>query len=235
MAMQLVFGFDDRPRILAEIHRRLGRRFGPQGPWLLLDPVSQLVMGMLGIRTRGEVSETAFEALLMRYGRWEAVRDAAVAEIRGIIAEVTYPEVQAPRLKAALQAVTASDGRLKLDHLGSLRVDHALTWLERLPGIGRKVAAATLNFSTFRKAALVIDTHHLRVLQRLRLVDRDADGAEAYDRLMPVLPADWTAADLDEHHQLMKALGQNICRHAYPSCRRCPLNDLCPTAHPVRA
>jgi adenine-specific DNA glycosylase len=109
-------------------------------------------------------------------------------------------------------------------------VDQALIWLERLPGVGRKVAAATLNFSTLRRAALVIDTHHLRVLRRLGLIDRRAGTVEAYDRLVPLLPGGWTAADLDEHHQLMKALGQTNCRHAFPICRRCPLRDLCPTA-----
>jgi endonuclease-3 len=227
--MQLVLAFDERSRVLAKIHGRLRQRFGPQGPWLLLDPVSQLVLGILGTRTRGEISKTAFEALIVRYSRWEAARDASVAELRGIIAEVTYPDVQAPRLKAALQAVTASTGGLTLDHLSGLTVEHALVWLERLPGVGRKIAAATLNFSVLRKVALVIDTHHLRVLRRLGLVDRGADAAEAYDRLMPVLPGGWTAADLDEHHQLMKALGQEICRHAHPLCHRCPLHDLCPS------
>ena len=62
--MQLLLTLDDRSQTLAEIHRRLQRRFGPQGPFLPFDPVSQLVMGLIGGRTRGEVSKSAFEALL---------------------------------------------------------------------------------------------------------------------------------------------------------------------------
>lgn len=228
--MQLVLVLDDRPQTLEEIHRRLRKRFGPPDPWLLLDPVSQLIMGMLGGRTHGEVSQAVFVVARKRFGDWEAMRDAPVAEIQGAIAEVTYAELKAPRLKAALQAITARRGRLTLDFLGGLTVEQALVWLERLPGVGRKVAAATLNFSTLRMAALVIDTHHLRALRRLGLVNRSTDPMQAYERIMPLLPHGWTAADMDEHHQLVKALGQTTCRHTCPSCRRCPLRDLCPTA-----
>jgi endonuclease-3 len=216
--------------VLVEIHQRLRRRFGRPGPFLQLDPVSQLVLGMVGGRTRGEVSKAAFEALLAFFGHWEAVRDAPVAEIQEVIGAVTYAERKAPQIKATLQAITAIHGRLTLDNLGRLSVDDAIAWLERLPGVGRKIAAATLNFSALRKPALVIDTHHLRVLRRLALADRRRGGKVAYERLMPMLPDRWTAADLDEHHQLMKTLGQTTCRHTNPACCECPLRDLCPSA-----
>lgn len=231
--MQLVLTLDDRTRTLAEMHRRLRAGFGQPGPWYHLDPVSQLVMGLLGGRTHGEVSKAAFEALLMHFGDWQAVHDAPVVEIQAIVGAVTYAELKAPRLKAALQAIIASRGRLALDLLHDLPVEQALAWLEHLPGVGRKTAAQTSNFSTLRKAALVIDTHHLRVLRRLGPVGRRADLAQACDRLTPLLPASWTAADMDDHHQLVKSLGQTTCRHAYPACRRCPLRDLCPTAADV--
>jgi len=228
--MQLLLALDDRTGTLAEIHRRLQRRFGPQGPFHLLDPVSQLVMGLVGGRTHAKISRSAFEALLRRFGGWEAVRDAPVGEIETIIAAVTYADAKARRLKAALEAITRAHGRLTLDNLERLTVAAAIDWLERLPGVGRKVAAATLNFSSLRKPALVVDTHHLRVLRSLALVGPKADFRHAYDAMMALLPSDWSATDLDEHHQLMKRLGQTFCRPAVPCCRHCPLRDLCPTA-----
>ena len=106
---------------------------------------------------------------------------------------------------------------------------------ERLPGAGRKVSAATLNFSTLRMRALVVDTHHLRVVRNLGLTRPHATYEEAYRRLMPRLPAQWGAAELDDHHQLMKALGQTICRPESPRCGACPLQDLCPTGRQVAA
>jgi len=75
-----------------------------------------------------------------------------------------------------------------------------------------------------RKTALVIDTHHLWVLA---LVGPKADFRHAYDDMMALLPREWSAADLDEHHQLMKRLGQTFCRPTVPRCRHCPSRDLC--------
>ena len=192
-------------------------------------------MGMIGGRTREAESRAAFEALRDRFGDWEVVRDAPPRAVYATIAPVNFAEVKALRLQSALHAITTLRGRIELDFLGELPVDTALAWLERLPGVGRKVSAATLNFSTLRMRALVVDTHHLRVVRNLGLTRPHANYEEAYRRLMPRLPAQWGAAELDDHHQLMKALGQTVCRSEAPSCDACPLRDLCPGALRVAA
>ncbi|NIA69790.1 endonuclease III [Pelagibius litoralis] len=225
--MQLALDIDGRHRVLEEIHRRLRLRFGRPGPWRLLDPMSQLVLGLVGGRTYGAVSLGAFEALADRFASWEQVRDAPEASLYETIAAVTFADVKAGRIKASLRMITEARGALTLDFLQYWRVDQALAWLERLPGVGRKTAAATLNLSTLRMKALVIDTHHLRVLRRLGLAGRRADAREAYDRILPYLPAAWGAEDMDVHHQLMKVLGQQICSHGLPCCGNCPLNSIC--------
>ena len=227
--MQLQLALDDRPALLTEIHRRLLLRFGRQGPYLRLYPVSQLVLGLLGGRTRGEVSQAAFERLVLSFDSWSAVRDAPLEKVHRLIAAVNYAEAKAPRLKRTLAAITVGDGRPRLDHLRHLTVAESLVWLERLPGVGRKVAAATLNFSTLAKPSLVIDTHHLRVLRRVGFVGRRSDLRQAYDTVMPLLPSSWRATEICQHHVLVKRLGQELCRHAVPLCERCPLVDLCPT------
>lgn len=224
------FAFYDRSQFLVDIHCRLLRFFGRQGPFRMPDPVSQLVLGLVGRKTRGDVSKQACEALWRRYGRWEAVRDAPVRDVGRVIGAVTFANSKAQDLILSLKAITSLCGRLTLCGLEPLSVEDALVWLERLPGVGRKVAAATLNFSTLRKPALVIDTHHLRILRRLGLVGAKCDTRKAYDGVAAVLPVAWSASDLDEHHQLMKRLGQTICRHDEPHCSNCPLQELCPTA-----
>lgn len=226
--MQGLLPFEDTIATPAELHGKLMERFGAPGPWYHLDPVSQLVMGLIGGRTRSGVSLVGFEALRFHLRSWEAVRDAPVRDVWACIAPVTFAEVKAPRLKAALQQVTALRGRLELDFLADWPVEPALAWLECLPGVGRKVSAATLNFSTLRRKALVIDTHHLRVLKRLGLIRPRANIDEAYRRIVPRLPPEWTAEDFDDHHQLFKTLGQRSCHHAAPACTSCPLRACCP-------
>lgn len=225
-----MFEFADCSQTLVKVHRRLLGHFGQPGPYAQLDPVSQLVMGLVGGRTRGEVSLSAYRVLSSRFGSWEVVRDASPANIQKAISQVTFAEVKAYRLRAALSMVTRLNGKLTLENLKPMSVIDALLWLERLPGVGRKTSAATVNFSTLRKPALVIDTHHLRVMRRFGLVGARTDFRQAYDRIMPALPASWDAAEMDLHHQLMKLLGQSICRHQTPTCNCCPVSDLCASA-----
>jgi endonuclease-3 len=104
-----------------------------------------------------------------------------------------------------------------------------MAWLETLPGVARKVAAGVMNASTFDRRALVIDSHHRRVVQRMGLVPPKADTARAFEALMQVLPEEWRAADIDEHHLLVKRLGQTSCRPSNPDCGGCPVRDLCRT------
>ena len=63
-------------------------------------------------------------------------------------------------------------------------------------------------------------------------MSRTASLQAAYDILMPLLPPDWSAEEIDRHHGLIKALGQTLCRHARTACTRCPLADVCPSHDP---
>ncbi len=227
--MQFTFNFDDRPEKLVEIHRRLKQHFGSSQPVPPLDPVSQLVMAIISGQTKCEVYKSVFGKLRRRFGDWDNLRDAEVAEIENAISRVTNYKRKAPFLKDTLEEITKTCGRLTLDWLDELTVDEAIAWLERLDGVGRKASTATLNFSTLRKRALVIDTHHLRILIRLNFVRDKSTIERAYEEVMPLLPSDWSPADFDEHHQLFQILGQTTCEKSNQACFRCPINDLCPS------
>ena len=94
--------------------------------------------------------------------------DAPTAEVEAAIAAAQWPEQKAPRIQAALHAITERNhGVLTLDFLADLSVTAARAWLESINGIGPKTSAATLLFSTLRMPALPVDSHHHRVAQRL--------------------------------------------------------------------
>ena len=215
---------DDR---LAHIHRLLLGYYdqpAPREPW---DPLTQFVYSMLSSRTKTPVSLQVMRDLQARFGDgWEAVRDASVAEIEQTLQIVTFPEVKAPRLKAALQQITARYGSLTLDFLAKYRTEKIRAWLESFEGVGPKTSAAVVNFSTLRRRALCVDSHHLRVTHRLGLTPR-LDAATTEERLMRLVPETWTAEMLDEHHSLIKLHGQTLCTFDEPKCPQCPLLKLC--------
>ena len=178
---------------------------------------------------RSATSNAATDRLLATYGTWEAVAEAPLAELRAELATQIYPNIAAKRLKACLQAIVAGRGTVDLTHLAAMETDAAMDWLEALPGIGRKIAAGVMNASTLDRPVLVLDSHHRRILQRMGLVPRSADTKRAYDAIMPAMPPEWSAADYDEHHLLMKKVGQAWCRPRSLDCARCVAQALCET------
>jgi endonuclease III len=89
-------------------------------------------------------------------------------------------------------------------------------------------AATTINFSSLRMRALSIDTHVLRIGQRLGLLAPTADIARAYAGYMRLVPDAWDGDDLYELHWLLKQHGQQVCSFAAPKCGACVLADICP-------
>ncbi len=208
------------------IRERLGAVAGPIRDPQRLDPVSQFVRSFIGSRNYDNNSWQAFARLAQRYPDWNGLADAAVAEIEALIAGVTHAEKKAPELRDALRKIRVRAGALDLEFLRDHPVEQGLRWLEEIHGVGRKIAASTLNFSTLRKRAFVIDTHILRVLRRFGFVRPHADTEEVYNVVMAAA-RDLDADDLYELHWYLKRLGQQVCGYARAQCGVCPLGDVC--------
>ncbi len=229
--MQLLLGPDPRTEQIAALHAALIAHFGRviRPADKRRDPVWTLVQGVIGARTKTQYSNASTDNMLALHGSWEAVTALSEDVLTDLLKTATYPALMAQRLKACLQAIIAERGRVTLDHLHNLPTDEAMAWLETLPGVARKVSAGVMNASTFNRSALVIDTNHRRVIQRMGLVPPKADTLRAYMVLMPLLPDKWSPADVDEHHLLVKRVGQQFCRPKQLHCKDCPSRHLCKT------
>ena len=228
-------------RDLDDIQERLLQWAGQPPPREVWDPLTHLVYSLISSRTKDPESIAAMHALRERYDgwpvgpdswnevRWEKLRDAPVDEIEDTLRQVTFPERKAPQLKRALQAITEKTGSLSLLFLAKYRTEKIREWVERLPGAGVKASAAVVNFSSLRRAAIAIDGHHQRIAIRLGVCPEGASSRQVEQALMPLVPAAWTPVTMDEHHTLVKRLGQRICTLRDPRCHRCPLHDICVT------
>ncbi|RDJ24254.1 endonuclease [Bosea caraganae] len=224
--MQKAFDFGAGAE-LAAMRDRLRQAASPLPGIPRRAPVGQMVKSMLGCRTRDTVSLAAYNRLLVRYPGWSELAAAPAKAVEAMIADVTFPESKAEQIAQALQLIGKSHPDFDLSFLAQWPVERALAWLEELPGVGRKVAASTLNFSTLAMPAFVLDTHVLRILRHCGFISAKTDDAlPAYAIVMPAL-AGWSAAELAEFHVLLKHLGQSICRKGRENCTICPLDRVC--------
>lgn len=103
-------------------------------------------------------------------------------------------------------------------------VPRTMAELVTLPGIGRKTANVILGVA-FDVPGFAVDTHVIRLTNRIRLVDTKdpVKIEEIVCRMVP--PEEWTGLSLR-----LILHGRRVCEARRPRCEECVLNDYCPSS-----
>ncbi|MEX2458226.1 MAG: endonuclease III [Actinomycetota bacterium] len=210
---------------VAEILRRLRRRYGPLEPPPRREPLDELILTVLSQNTNDTNRDRAWSAMRARFPAWE---DVAAARERDLIDTVRVgglANTKAPRIQAILREVRAREGGFDLGWMRDAPVARVAEYLATLPGVGPKTIACVLAFS-LRRPALPVDTHVHRVAARLGLIPPGIAPGPAHPAIEAVVPARSRIA----MHVALIRLGRDACKAGRPRCEDCVLADLCPTA-----
>ena len=110
--------------------------------------------------------------------------------------------------------------RILVEEYGG-EVPKTIEELVKLPGVGRKTANVVLA-NAFRVPAFAVDTHVLRVSNRLGLA-YTKNPVEVEHTLTELIPSElW----IDSHHRLIFH-GRRVCSARNPNCGECLLTKYC--------
>ncbi|MEC4684127.1 MAG: endonuclease III [Nitrospirota bacterium] len=155
-----------------------------------------------------EVTKTLFK-------KYKSARDYATADIEVFEQEIKPTGFYKNKARQVINCCRA----LVEKHNG--KVPDSLEALTELPGVGRKTANVVLGCA-FGKQAIAVDTHVLRVSNRLGLVHSD-NPERVEEELMKQIPKDkWTRFTL-----AMILHGRETCGAKKPGCGECILFDEC--------
>jgi len=151
--------------------------------------------------------------LFERYGDAQRLAAAPLADVEEIIRSTGF-------FRAKTRSITGFARGLVERHGGE--VPRTMDALVPLPGVGRKTANVVLGHAFDVNEGIAVDTHVLRVTNRLGLAAGD-DPVEVERRLMALIPRErWTrTTDLLIFH------GRKVCDARRPACGECPLFALC--------
>jgi endonuclease III len=189
-------------------------------------PVDELILTVLSQNTNDRNRDVAYARLRERFGSWDEVRDARVAEVEDAIRPGGLAPTKAVRIQEILRALGDDD----LMELEAMPLDDARKVLTDLPGVGRKTAACVLMFA-FGRPDIPVDTHVFRVGTRLGLFRPGGSLEEAHDELLRVVDED----DAYEVHVSLIRHGRRTCTARNPRCPDCPLLRICPYGKSQRA
>jgi len=156
-------------------------------------------------------------ALFRRYPGPESLASARMEDVEEIIRSTGF-------FRAKARSIVGCAGALAEEHGG--KVPRSLDALVKLPGIGRKTANVVLGHAYDIAEGIAVDTHVLRVSNRLGIARGD-DPIEVEAQLMDLIPRErWTrTTDLLIFH------GRKICIARRPLCGTCPVFALCRWSH----
>jgi endonuclease-3 len=151
--------------------------------------------------------------LFERYPDAPSLAAAPLADVEEIIRSTGF-------FRAKARSITGFARGLVERHGGE--VPRTIEALVPLPGIGRKTANVVLGHAFDVNEGIAVDTHVLRVTNRLGLAEGD-DPLKVEARLMALVPRErWTrTTDLLIFH------GRKVCDARRPACGVCPLFAHC--------
>jgi endonuclease-3 len=179
------------------------------------NPLELLVATILSAQCTDKRVNLVTPALFARFRTAKDYAKAPQEKLEGMIRSTGFFRNKAKSIRAAAAAITT-------EHAG--RVPATMEQLHALPGVGRKTANVVLGNAFGKDEGIVVDTHVMRVSQRLRLT-KHSDPEKIEQDLMRLVPRKyWTIWS----HWLIWH-GRRRCFARRPDCRQCEILRLCPS------
>lgn len=198
-----------------EIMKRLYKDY-PK-PWVDLkfqNPFELLVATMMAAQSTDKLVNTLTPALFQKFPTPQAMAQASVEEIQSFISKVTFSGNKAKNIKAAAQIIVEKHNSV---------VPKTMEELDALPGVARKTANVVLGNAYGIASGITIDTHGIRLSNKLGLVE-SKDPVKIEQELMKLVPQEkWI-----DFGNLLTLHGRYKCVARPHTCENCPLDDLCP-------
>jgi endonuclease III len=105
------------------------------------------------------------------------------------------------------------------------QVPKTMDELLSLPGVGRKTANCVLGGAYGIQSGIVVDTHVIRLANRLGLTKNDAPDKIEQDLMKLVPKKEWY-----RFSNLLILHGRKTCKARKPLCEKCVLSNICPSS-----
>ncbi len=173
-----------------------------------------LVSVRLAAQCTDERVNMVVPALFARYPTAAAMAQASPEDVEPYIHSCGFYHGKARDIVGAAKMLVEDFGGVVPDSMDELL---------KLPGVGRKSANLILGDVYHRPGAVVVDTHCIRLSNRMGLVDDMKDPPKIETALRAILPAEKCS---DFCHRLVHH-GRAVCTARSPRCDGCCVREYC--------
>lgn len=204
-----------KKQLALAIIERLKEEYPQSGCSLEYDQAWKLLVSVrLAAQCTDARVNVVVEGLYEKYPDLNALADAPVNEIERIVRPCGLGNSKARDISACMKMLR--------DEYGG-KVPDTMEELLKLPGVGRKSANLVMG-DVYGKPAIVTDTHCIRLVNRMGLVNGIKEPGKVEKELWKLIPPE---EGNDFCHRLVDH-GRAVCTaRTKPYCDKCCLQDIC--------
>lgn len=177
-------------------------------------PLELLIATILSAQCTDKRVNLVTTELFKKYRSAKDFAEADISKLENDIRSTGFYKNKAKNIKACCSALVEKFGG---------EVPRTMEELHALAGVGRKTANVVLGNAFGINVGVVVDTHVMRLTNRLGLV-KGTDAVKIEQELMKLVPqGDWT---LFSHWLIWH--GRRRCDARKPDCAGCEIAKLCP-------
>jgi endonuclease-3 len=177
-------------------------------------PFQLLIATILSAQCTDERVNIVTKELFAKWPTPQQLAELPIKKLEQAIQSTGFFRMKAKNIQGCCQQL--------LDKHGG-EVPQTLAELVLLPGVGRKTANVVLGTSFGIASGVVVDTHVMRLTNRLGLTEHQ-DAVKIEKDLMPLVPkTEW----INFSHRLIHH-GRRICKARKPLCNDCLMLKFCP-------
>jgi endonuclease-3 len=197
-----------------KIFQLLQKNYGEVKPFLRFsNPLESLIATILSAQCTDERVNIVTKELFKKYKTPEDYLNVSNEELENDIRSTGFFKNKTKTIKNLCKTLVEK-------HNG--KVPPSMEELTKIPGIGRKTANVVLSQAFGIVEGITVDTHVLRVSQRLGLTDKKDPEKVEIDLMEKFSKDKWYQLSM-----LLILHGRKICVAKKPKCGECFLNDLC--------
>ena len=155
-------------------------------------------------------------ALFERFPTLQSLAEAEVSEVEQYIHSCGFYHGKARDIVAC--------SKVLLEEYDGM-VPGTMEELVKLPGVGRKTANLILGDIFHVPGSTVVDTHCIRLTNRIGLIDDMKEPEKIERKLRTILPPEKS----NDFCHRMVLHGRAVCKAQKPQCEQCCIRDLCVT------
>ena len=179
------------------------------------DPWQLLVSTILSAQTTDKMVNTVTKNLFVKYPSLEYYTDAPLEELQAELSRINFYRNKAKYIKRSAQMIHEEFKGMVPDSMDEL---------VKLPGVSRKTANVVLSNIYGKHEGVVVDTHVMRLSQRLGLTNEKTREKIEQDLMKKFPREQWFNLS-----NLLITHGRLVCKARKPAHDKCVAKEYCPS------